>query len=239
MLISIVTPTFNRAERLAKAIASLRGQTYSQWEHIVIDDGDGSGKAFSDSLNEPRIRAFQNPNKGQTPARNFALQQAKGNIIALLDDDDWFDDPFHLEKVVTALKVKPALLHRHGWIVEENNNERKWSLFNLAASPKSLRKDNSILTSSMAYPKHFHDELGLFDEVIGGYFDWDWILRVLDAGHPIHTIKTPGVCYLVHQTSGSANIHGERRTQSFQTFCTKHKLELEIKNHSSLLSEQQ
>lgn len=239
MLISIITPTFNRAERLAKAIASLRGQTYSQWEHLIIDDGDGSGKTFADSLNDTRIKTFKNPNKGQTLARNFALKQAKGSIVALLDDDDWFDDPFHLEKVVHALKDKAALVHRHGWIVEENNNERKWRLFNLTANPESLRKDNSILTSSMAYPRHFHDELGLFDEVIGGYFDWDWILRILDADYPVHTISTPGVCYLVHHTSGSAKVHGERRTQSFKAFCSKHKLELEIKNHSSLLSEQQ
>ena len=237
MLISIITPTFNRPERLAKTIASLRGQTYPHWEHVIVDDGDGQGKQLADSLGDSRIRAFQNPKKGQTPARNFAITESKGEVIALLDDDDWFDDPFHLEKIALHLKHGPVLVHRYGWIVREDGDKRDWQVFNLPASAESLRKDNSILTSSMAYPKAFHEELGLFDEVIGGYFDWDWIIRVLDAGHPIKTIESPGVCYAVHGGNGSSQVHGERRTRSFQAFCKKHGLELEIKNHEVLLEE--
>ena len=220
-----------------KAIASLRGQSYPDWEQIIVDDGDGSGKKLAEGLAEPKVFAYLNPDKGQVPARNFGVQQSRGDVIALLDDDDWFEDPFHLATLVNAVKEKDALVHRHGWIVTEKGDRRDWKLFNLPATPESLRKDNSILTSSMAYPKRFHDELGLFDEVIGGYFDWDWIIRVLDAGYPVHTIDSPGVCYLVHETSGSANVHGDRRTASFHRFKAKHKLDLEIKNHSSLLNE--
>ena len=237
MLISLITPTFNRPERLAKALASVRGQTYAQWQHIVIDDGDGRGKALADQLEDTRIQAFQNPGKGQTPARNFAISQAKGDIIALLDDDDWYDDPFHLEKVVQSLSEAPALVHRHGWIVKEEGDRRDWQLFQLASSAESLRKDNSILTSSMAYPRFFHKDLGGFDEAIGGYFDWDWIIRILDAGYPVKTITSPGVCYAIHGNNGSGQVHGERRTRSFQAFCKKHGLELEIKNHEVLLTE--
>lgn len=237
MLISIITPTFNRSDRLIKALASLRGQTYAQWESLVVDDGDGSGKALADNLQDKRIKAFQNPTKGQVPARNCALEQAQGSVIALLDDDDWFDDPYHLAKVAKALALKPALVHRHGWIVKETEREQHWTLFDLETTAESLRKDNSVLTSSMAYPKAFHEELGLFDEAIGGYFDWDWIIRILDAGYDVTTLKSPGVCYLLHEGSGSANIHGARRTRSFKAFCEKHKLELEIKNHSSLSEE--
>lgn len=239
MLISVITPSFNRPQRLAKAIASLRGQSYSQWEQIIVDDGDGSAKALAERLQDPRLRAFMNPEKGQIPARNFALDQAQGEIVALLDDDDWFDDPFHLETVVAQLSQQAALVHRHGWIVKEQGVERQWQPFMLATSPESLRKDNSILTSSLAYPSFFHKELGKFDAEIGGYFDWDWIVRVLDAGYPLSTIASPGVCYAVHGTNLSSDVHSERRQKSFRAFCQKHKLELEIKNHDVLLQETQ
>ncbi len=237
MLISLITPTFNRPERLAKAMASVRGQTYGNWQHIIVDDGDGRGKALADTLADSRIQAFQNPDKGQTPARNFAIRQAKGEIISLLDDDDWYEDPFHFEQVVKGLADKPALVHRHGWVVKEEGDKRDWQIFKLATSAESLRKDNSILTSSIAYPSFFHTELGLFDEAIGGYFDWDWIIRILDAGYPVKTLESPGVCYAIHGGNGSSQIHGERRTRSFQAFCQKHGLELEIKNHEVLLEE--
>lgn len=219
-----------------KAIASLRGQSYANWEHIVVDDGDGEGKNLIEGLGEARVRAFLNRDKGQVSARNLAIQESRGELVALLDDDDWFDDPFHLEKVVSVLETD-ALVHRHGWVVVEEGHERDWQLFDLPASAESLRKDNSILTSSMAYPKHFHNELGLFDEEIGGYFDWDWIIRILDAAHPIKTIESPGVCYLVHKDSGSANVEGERRTESFKRFKEKHQLDIQLKNHSLLLSQ--
>jgi hypothetical protein len=113
---------------------------------------------------------------------------------------------------------------------------RLWQSFNLPASKTSLYTDNTILTASVAYPKTFHTALGHFDVQVGGYFDWDWYLRVLKAGYPLHSMNEPGVCYRVHGSNVSEKL-SENRRRFFAYFCQKHGLELVMKNHQSLFAE--
>ena len=88
-LISIVTPTFNRAKLLAKAIESVRSQSYRSWEMLIWDDGSSDDTPqIVPTYHDPRIRYYRGPNRGQASARNQALQNAKGEYIAFLDDDD-------------------------------------------------------------------------------------------------------------------------------------------------------
>jgi hypothetical protein len=93
------------------------------------------------------------------------------------------------------------------------------------------------LTSSLAYPRALHAELGPFDANVGGYFDWDWILRVLGAGYELRTLETPGVCYALHERNASGEVASPRRLRDFHAFVQKHGLVLAIKNHASLLEE--
>ena len=72
--ISLITPTRNRADLLLRTIASVREQQLEDWELIVVDDGDGSGARAARALNDPRVRAFQNPGAGQVDARNAGLR---------------------------------------------------------------------------------------------------------------------------------------------------------------------
>lgn len=238
MLISIVIPTKNRPIRLANNLAKLSAQSYSQWEALVIDDGDGLGARAATNINDKRIKGYQNVGCGQVDARNTAITLAKGGIIALLDDDDWWEDVEHLQKVVDVFQTKSVLVHSHGWvIIEEDNLPKEYIPYTLPATAQSLLKNNTLLTSSIVYPKKWHQELGLFDRSVGGYFDWDWYIRVIKAGYDLHTITSLGVCYLQHSQNGSKVVHGERRKRDFTAFQEKHGLELEIKNHMVVLSE--
>jgi glycosyltransferase involved in cell wall biosynthesis len=237
MLVSIITPTYNRPHLLLETLASIIRQSHPAWEALVVDDGDGSGLRAAQGLHEPRIRSFQNPRKGQVQARNHALEQARGEVIAWLDDDDWWEDPKHLERIVAILKNKAALLYRPGWMVRDLDHQaRLWQSFNLPSSEASLYTDNTILTGGVAYPQTFHKELGNFDIKVGGYFDWDWYLRVLKAGYPLQVISQPGVCYRLHSHNASEKLD-ETRRRFFAYFCHKHGLELVMKNHQSLFVE--
>lgn len=239
MLVSIITPTYRRPERVKVAIRSLLAQTYPAWEAVIIDDGDGEGLAAAESFGDPRIRTLPNPDRGQVAARNAGVRAARGEVIALLDDDDWWDDPGHLSLIVEALEPGPALVHRHGWLVRERTEGmQERELFALPASPERLRQDNTLLTSSLAYPRTLHDQLGPFDHEVGSYFDWDWILRVLSAGYLLCTLASPGISYLVHQQMVSDDLTNPRRVAYFERFCVKHGLTLTSKNHALLLAEQ-
>ncbi len=238
MRVSIVVPTYNRPDYLTRALASVVAQSHIDWEALVIDDGDGRGLEAAQALGDSRIKPRKNDGQRQVYARNTALKHASGDVIALLDDDDLWHDTSHLGQIVEVLEQRPALVHRHSLMVyEEDGQEVKREVFALPTTPQSLHENNTVVASSLAYPKSFHDDLGPFDPEVGSYYDWDWILRVLDAGYPLHTITTPGVTYTVHASGMSAEAANPRRLKNFETFRAKHRLNVTIKNHASLLDE--
>lgn len=101
-LISVIIPTYNRSDLLAKAIQSVKDQTYPEIQIIVADDGSQDNtaeivKQFED------VEYYYQENKGQGAARNLGLKYAKGEYIASLDSDDiWFED--FLENAADALE---------------------------------------------------------------------------------------------------------------------------------------
>ena len=89
--ISCITPTYNRAHLLPRAIESTINQTYQNWEMIIVDDGseDNTEEVVREYMKiDERIRYFKNPGEGGNAARNYGIKQAKGAWIAFLDDDD-------------------------------------------------------------------------------------------------------------------------------------------------------
>src|SRR5271165_900806 len=109
-LISVVIPTYNRAQQTIAAIESVLGQTYPNFEIIVVDDGstDGSGEAIlrfiSQRTNDCHQMLFlRQPNQGASVARNAGIAKARGEYIAFLDSDDvWV--PEKLEWQVQAFQ---------------------------------------------------------------------------------------------------------------------------------------
>ena len=94
MLISVIIPVYNVEDYLYYAIESLEKQTYKNFEIILVNDGstDDSGK-LCDGYSEKHsnIRVFHKENGGLSDARNFGVQQAKGEFITFLDPDDYLE----------------------------------------------------------------------------------------------------------------------------------------------------
>lgn len=89
-LISIIIPTRNRRALLQETIASLQAQRCENWELIVVNDAsEDDTAAFLDGLDEPRLQAIHLAEHGErTRARNIGLQEAHGEFVLFLDDDD-------------------------------------------------------------------------------------------------------------------------------------------------------
>jgi len=104
-LISVVIPTFNRADLTGRAIESVLRQTYTAFEILVADDAstDDTGKVVA-AFQDPRIRYLKSKiNAGASSARNRGIAAARGAFVAFLDSDDvWM--PNKLELQVAAIR---------------------------------------------------------------------------------------------------------------------------------------
>jgi glycosyltransferase involved in cell wall biosynthesis len=108
-MVSVVLPTYNRAELLRRAITSVLRQTHDQVELLVVDDcsTDETAQVVGSSP-DPRVTYLRTEsNSGQAAARNLGMEQAIGEWVAFLDDDDeWL--PQHLSSALAAASRAPA-----------------------------------------------------------------------------------------------------------------------------------
>lgn len=103
MKVSVIIPVYNAAELIGRCLASIRQQTFADYEVIAVDDGstDDSGSRLDAYARDPRIRVVHQPNRGQGAARNAALRLARGDYVLMVDADD-FIHPRLLEFAVGA-----------------------------------------------------------------------------------------------------------------------------------------
>lgn len=123
-LVSIITPCYNSEKYIKDTFLSIKAQTYSNWEWIIVDDcsTDDSVNLIK-SFNDSRIKLFvQLENQGAAHARNLALNNVKGRFITFIDSDDlWL--PNFLEKTINYLiSSKEDLVYTSYKRVDENLN---------------------------------------------------------------------------------------------------------------------
>lgn len=116
LLFSVIIPSYNRANIIIRAIESVLGQFYSNFEIIVVDDGsiDDTSTVVA-SLNDSRIVYIFQQNKGVSAARNYGALQAKGSYLVFLDSDDyvakeWLMDFYNviIEKELDIVRCRKA-----------------------------------------------------------------------------------------------------------------------------------
>lgn len=108
--ISIITPVYNTEKYLIKCLDSIKKQTFSDFELILIDDGstDDSPKILDDyAKNDSRFKVFHKKNEGVTKARKDGISHASGEYIAWVDSDDWIEET-HLEQLYKAVTENSA-----------------------------------------------------------------------------------------------------------------------------------
>ena len=105
-LVSVVIPAYNAEQYIGETLASVRSQTYSALEIIVIDDGstDGTGRVVAEhAAEDPRIRLLRQSNAGVAAARNLGWHSATADLIAFVDADDLWA-PTKIQKQVEVMQ---------------------------------------------------------------------------------------------------------------------------------------
>jgi glycosyltransferase involved in cell wall biosynthesis len=192
-LISVILPVRNGIRTLARALASIRGQTEIRWELIVVDDGsiDGTRELLDGAARaDARIRVLAQPALGLVAALNAGLAAARGEFLARMDADDE-SHPERLARQVAHLQAEPGLglvsclVDFGGDRIASAGYALHVDWLNTLRSPAEIAL-NRFVESPLAHPSvMFRRELVARH---GGYRDGDfpedyelW-LRWLDAG---------------------------------------------------------
>jgi glycosyltransferase involved in cell wall biosynthesis len=115
--VTVVTPAYNNADTIGRALASVAAQTVRPKEVIVVDDGsdddlEGAIRAQRPSMNGVRLRLFRQENNGAGAARNQAVARAEGAWLAFLDADDaWL--PAKLERSLDVMAAHDLVMSSH------------------------------------------------------------------------------------------------------------------------------
>ena len=183
--VSVIIPTYNRAELLPRAINSVLDQSYYDYEIVIIDDcsADNTGDVIA-KFTDQRIRLIRHErNKGQSAAINTGIANAKGEYIAFLDDDDeWL--PTKLEGQVAVFQSSPpevALVY--GWMdrIEDSTGRLIPSYRNTMEGDifeHSLALNIPGPTIVLLVRTSVAHEVGGYDKRLTRYNDADFICRV-------------------------------------------------------------
>ena len=121
-LISIITPFYQAERYLAEAIESVLNQSHQDWELLLINDGStDNSKKIALSYHDPRIRYFEQANKGVSAARNIGLSNMKGQYFCFFDSDDYMPKD-SLKSRLTMFGFDKSIKYVDGVIVKMNHD---------------------------------------------------------------------------------------------------------------------
>ncbi len=165
--ISVVIPTYNRANDLVKAIASVLMQTYPVTEILVCDDGStDNSKELVIAINDPKVKWIDcGINGGPAIPRNIGIKQSQGDWVAFLDsDDEWM--PTKIEKQIEAIeKYQVKAVCTNASRMRFGEDKGMFSDFsNSTVTLKDLMLQNSIICSSVLVNKQLLLDTSLFPE---------------------------------------------------------------------------
>lgn len=167
-VLSVILPVYNGRVYLEAAVDSVLQQTFHDFELIIINDGstDGSG-AWLEGLNDPRIRYYQQPNKGLAATLNRAIILSRGRYIARQDQDD-VCMPQRMQRQVEFLDANPEVgmvgTAAQIWVGNERTNRRLVHPTDDAALRFGLLFDNYFVHSSVMIRRSLLEEVGGYSE---------------------------------------------------------------------------
>jgi len=175
--VTVVMPTWNRAALVGAAIRSVQAQHFADWELIVVDDGsaDRTDQVVRGFAADARIRYVRTEHVGMSAARNIALAQARGAILAYLDSDNvWY--PGFLAAAVGTFAAEPEVDCLYGALVTDDAFGPGRLLFEPFDRAR-LERSNYIDTNVFMHRRVLIERHGDFDLALNRLDDWDLVLR--------------------------------------------------------------
>jgi glycosyltransferase involved in cell wall biosynthesis len=190
-MISVIMPVYNNLGFLPQCIESILGQTYGDFEFIILDDmSDEPVSSLVESYEDKRIKLIKNKeNIGLTKSLNICLDAARGDIIARQDSDD-ISLPERFEKEVAKLDEGYDMVSCWGRTVHNDypKNKRRLRDPYLDRTVRSVRsskdfssrlaKENCILGPAAMFTREVFERIGYYDETLYYAQDYNYWIRI-------------------------------------------------------------
>lgn len=200
-LVSVIVPTYNRAEDLPDTVDSVLAQTHEELELLVVDDASTDDtRSVVESYDDPRVEYIRHEeNRGGSAARNTGIEASEGEYVAFLDsDDEWL--PQKLDRQLSLLQSRG-----NDWIAaycdvkppsDGDTGHIEWALGSVLGSEPPRRREGGdvliaeVLTdrlhtsagSTLLVERDVAVEIGGFDESFERFQDTEFLVRVLEQG---------------------------------------------------------
>ena len=210
-MISVIIPCHNNEKTLDRALSSVVKQTYTDLEIIVIDNGSDKPVENSDELyKDARITIYSTPEiLGAAGARNKGVRMAKGEFVAFLDADDYWET----DKLDKQMKVMNRFIHKgekpvicftgRRMVNEAGNDTGRYIGCDKIVDYKKLLRTNQINCSSVLVRTEVMKKVGFpSGKLHEDYAAW---LKILSAGGFAAGINRPLLSYRVCKSSRSGN----------------------------------
>ncbi|HTN16294.1 MAG TPA: glycosyltransferase family A protein [Chitinophagaceae bacterium] len=216
---SIVVPTYNRADLIKKTIESLLGQTYRNFEIIVVDDGstDNTDQVIG-QIQDDRLTYVKKGNAERAAARNFGAAMAKGGYVNFFDSDD-IALPNHLEEAAQLLNRQPEAEWFHlgyAWATPEGQIFRNVNHFSgptlnrLICNGNPLSCNGVFIRRDIIQAHPFNE-----DRALSASEDYELWCR-LTARYPLYYTNAITSLVIDHEMRSVRTIHGEKLINRLQ-----------------------
>lgn len=190
MKISIITATYNSAATIRCTIDSILSQSYQDWEHIIIDGGSKDNTLDIIREYEPeyagRLVLKSEPDKGIYDAMNKGIKMTSGDIIGILNSDDFYSSHLILSKIADSFADVDAIYGDIHFVNDEDLSKTVRYYSSDGFQPWKMIMGFMPAHPSFYCRKHVYDKVGLFDTSFKIAADFEFLLRAIY----INRIKT-------------------------------------------------
>lgn len=244
-LVSVCMPAYNAELYISEAITSIINQTYQNWELLIVNDGSTDRTAtIAASFNDPRVKLFQQENKGQCAAANQAFAHSKGTLIKFFDADDILSPGF-IENQVNRIGIRTDAVVSAAWGRFYNNDistikivpqkvwedlpPHQWLIY-------SWENGGSMMQCGLwLIPREIINKAGLWDESLSLINDLDFFTRVILSSTVILFEKNALLYYrsgINNSLSGTSNANAILSAYTAITKATSNLLKVHSNNRS-------